>query len=676
MMDFSQIEQLAVDTIRTLSIDAVEKAESGHPGMPMGAAPMAYKLWIKHLNHNPGNPKWFNRDRFVLSAGHGSMLLYSLLHLSGYDLSLAELKNFRQWGSKTPGHPEYGHTPGVEATTGPLGQGVAMAVGMAMAERHLAAKFNKEHYDIINHFTYCLCSDGDLMEGVAAEAASLAGHLKLERLIVLYDSNNISLDGKLEQSFTEDVKKRFAAYGWEILSVEDGNDLTAIDQALENAKAGSGRPTLIEVKTIIGFGAPNKSGTSAAHGAPLGEKEAKAAKDFYKWNYGEAFFVPDMVYAHFDKYIRQRGEKLEKQWNDLFTGYRRDYPELAQALEESLNGNMPSGWDKGLPVYAAGTRIASRSASGEVMNMLAKSIPTFFGGSADLASSNKTLIKNTGDFSPEDYSGSNIWFGVREFAMGATLNGMALHGGLKVYGGTFLIFSDYMRPSIRLAALMKLPVTYVFTHDSIALGEDGPTHQPVEQLASLRAMPNINVIRPGDANETVAAWKVAMESTHNPTALILSRQDLVSFAGSEQKAEDGVRHGAYIISQGNTSDPQALLLASGSEVQLALAAQQVLAQDNIAVNVISFPSWYLFEAQSKEYQEAVLPPKVKVRLAIEMGTSLGWERYIGSNGLSLAVNRFGASAPEKILLKEYGFTVENIVEKVKELLQHLPCETY
>lgn len=667
-MEISQIEQLAVDTIRTLAIDAIEKAGSGHPGLPMGAAPMAYKLWIKHLNHNPGNPQWFNRDRFVLSAGHGSMLLYSLLHLSGYGLSLEELKNFRQWGSKTPGHPEYGHTPGVEATTGPLGQGMAMAVGMAMAERHLAAQYNKEHYDIINHFTYCLCSDGDLMEGVSAEAASLAGHLKLGRLIVLYDSNDISLDGKLEQSFTEDVKKRFEAYGWQVLSVKDGNNLTAIDQALDMAKAGSDRPTLIEVKTIIGFGAPNKSGTSAAHGAPLGKEEAKSAKTFYQWNCEDEFCVPDMVYAHFDKYIKQRGEKLEKQWNDLFAGYRREYPELAQTLEAAATGKMPVDWDKRLPAYAAGTRIATRSASGEVMNMLAQSIPAFFGGSADLASSNKTTIKNAGNFLPGDYSGSNIWFGVREFAMGATLNGMALHGGLKVYGGTFLIFSDYLRPAIRLAALMKLPVTYVFTHDSIAVGEDGPTHQPVEQLASLRAMPNINVIRPGDGNETVAAWKVAMESTSNPTALILSRQDLVTFASSEN-AEEGVRRGAYIISKAQADNPQALLLASGSEVQLALAAQQVLAQDNLAVDVISFPSWYLFEAQSAEYKEAILPSKVKVRLAIEMGAALGWERYVGSNGHILAINRFGASAPEKTLLKEYGFTVENIVEKVKELLQ-------
>ncbi len=667
-MEIKEIEQLAINTIRTLSIDAVEKANSGHPGLPMGAAPMALKLWTKHLRHNPKNPAWFNRDRFILSAGHGSMLLYSLLHLSGYDLSLADLKSFRQWNSKTPGHPEYGHTPGVEATTGPLGQGFAMAVGMAIAERHLAAQYNKDRFLMINHFTYCLCSDGDLMEGVAAEAASLAGHLKLNRLIVLYDSNDISLDGKLEMSFSEDVKKRFLAYGWQFLRIENGNDLDLIDNALAIARDNTSQPTLIEIKTTIGYGAPNKAGSSAAHGAPLGKEEAKAAKKFYQWPYTDDFHVPDIVYDYFDKAVVHKGEQLESQWNDLFINYQREYPELSQSLDTAISGKTPLGWDVQLPVYLPGVPIASRSASGEVMNILSKNIPAFFGGSADLASSNKTLIKNAGDFSATNYGGKNIWFGVREFAMGAALNGLCLHGGLKVYGATFFIFSDYLRPAMRLAALMKLPVTYVFTHDSIAVGEDGPTHEPIEQLAALRAMPNFNVIRPADGNETVTAWKIALESTRMPTALILSRQDLVTLAGTKETAEDGVRRGAYIISCAKSDHPQVLLMASGSEVTLAIDAQRVLAQDNIDATVISFPSWNLFEAQEISYQEMILPPQVTVRIAIEMGSPQGWERYVGPNGRILAIDSFGSSAPAKVLLKEYGFTVENIVSKVKKLL--------
>lgn len=670
MMKNDEVDQLAVNTIRTLSIDGIEKANSGHPGMPMGAAPMAFTLWTKHLNHNPSNPKWFNRDRFVLSAGHGSMLLYSLLHLSGYDLSIDDLKSFRQWMSKTPGHPEYGHTPGVDATTGPLGQGIAMAVGMAMGERHLAATYNKEQYEVINHFTYSMCGDGDLMEGVSAEAASLAGHLKLGKLIVLYDSNNISLDGKLGQSFSEDVKKRFEAYGWQVILVEDGNDLKSIDEALTIAKADMSRPTLIEVKTVIGFGAPNKAGSSSAHGSPLGKAEVKLTKDYYQWSYEEDFYVPEAIYALFDKTVKQRGGELEKNWNATFAKYHKEYPELAAKLEQGIAGTLPMDWDKQLPVYAEGSQIASRSSSGEVMNALSLSIPAFFGGSADLASSNKTMIKNGGDFLPENYSGRNIWFGVREFAMGAALNGMALHGGLKVYGGTFFIFSDYLRPAIRLAALMKLPVTYVFTHDSIAVGEDGPTHEPVEQLASLRALPNLNVIRPADGNETVAAWKVALESTETPTVLALSRQNLMTIPGTHQTADMGVRQGAYVISKGAADIPQALLLATGSEVQLAILAQRQLATENISVSVISFPSWDLFEKQSVEYRKTILLPHVKVRLAIEMGSSLGWERYVGDSGGVLAIDRFGASGTEERLLREYGFTVENVVKKVKELLKN------
>ena len=667
-MNSNEIDQLAVNTIRTLSIDGVEKANSGHPGLPMGAAPMAYELWTKHLKHNPSNPKWFNRDRFVLSAGHGSMLLYSLLHLSGYDLSIDDLKSFRQWMSKTPGHPEYGHTPGVDATTGPLGQGIAMAVGMAMSERHLAANYNKDNHEIINHFTYSLCGDGDLMEGVSAEAASLAGHLKLGRLIVLYDSNNISLDGKLEQSFSENVSKRFDAYGWQVIRVEDGNDLVAIDQALTNAKAESSRPTLIEVKTVIGFGAPNKAGSSSAHGSPLGKPEVKLTKESYQWLYEDEFYVPEEVYTYFKKNVQERGQELEKEWDASLLSYHKEYPELAEKLEQAIAGKLPSDWDNHLPVYEEGTKIATRSSSGEVMNALSQNIPAFFGGSADLASSNKTMIKNGGDFLPANYSGRNIWFGVREFAMGAALNGMALHGGLKVYGATFFIFSDYLRPAIRLAALMKLPVTYVFTHDSIAVGEDGPTHEPIEQLASLRAVPNLNVIRPADANESVAAWKVAIESTETPTVLALSRQNLLTLSGTKQTAAEGVSKGAYVISKGKADIPQALLLATGSEVQLAIQAQDQLAIDHISVDVISFPSWNLFEMQSSEYKKTILPPHVKIRLAIEMGSSLGWDRYVGDLGDVLAIDRFGASGPEEILLKEYGFTAQNVVSKLKKLL--------
>ncbi len=668
-MKSKKIDQLAINTIRNLSIDAVEKANSGHPGMPMGAASMAYQLWTKHMHHNPKNPKWFNRDRFVLSAGHGSILLYSLLHLSGYDLTIEDLKRFRQWQSRTPGHPEYGHTPGVDATTGPLGQGIAMAVGMAMAERHLAAQYNKAEYEIVDHCTYSICGDGDLMEGVSAEAASLAGHLKLGRLIVLYDSNNISLDGKLNLSFSEDVQKRFKAYGWQVLYVEDGNDLAIIDKALVKAKADTLRPTLIEVKTTIGFGSPNKAGSSASHGSPLGKEEVQLTKAAYKWSYEEDFYVPDEVYTHFSETVIKEGARLEEKWNTLLDKYRIEYPELAKNLESAINGLLPDHWDSNLPQYEDGKKIASRSSSGEVINAFAKTVPALFGGSADLASSNKTTIKDANPFSSVDYSGRNIWFGVREFAMGAALNGMALHGGLKVYGATFFIFSDYLRPAIRLAALMKLPVTYVFTHDSIAVGEDGPTHEPIEQLASLRALPNLNLIRPADGNETVAAWKIALESFDKPTALVLSRQDLITIPGTKESADQGVRQGAYVISKARAETPDALLLATGSEVQLAVQAQSQLASENIFVSVVSFPSWNLFADQSREYQETVLPSNVKVRLAIEMGSTLGWERYVGDQGCVLGIDTFGASAPESIVLKEYGFTVEHVVAKVKELLK-------
>ncbi|WP_338447768.1 transketolase [Niallia oryzisoli] len=664
---FDQVDSLAIASIRTLSIDAIEKANSGHPGMPMGAAPMAYTLWSRFMNHNPKNPKWFNRDRFVLSAGHGSMLLYSLLHLSGYDVSMEDLKEFRQWGSKTPGHPEYGHTSGVDATTGPLGQGIAMGVGMAMAERHLAEVYNKDNYKVVDHYTYGICGDGDLMEGVSAEAASLAGHLKLGRLVVLYDSNDISLDGDLNQSFSESVENRFKAYGWQYLRVEDGNDLTEIANALEEAKKDETRPTLIEVRTVIGYGSPNKSGKSASHGSPLGSEEIKLTKEAYNWTFEEDFHVPQEVYDQFKKLILEQGEKKEKEWNELFAQYKNDFPELGKELEQAINNELPEGWHKDLPVYEEGKALASRASSGEALNGIAKNLPSLFGGSADLAGSNKTLIKGTADFLPGSYEGRNIWFGVREFAMGAALNGMALHGGLKVFGGTFFVFSDYLRPAIRLAALMSLPVTYVFTHDSIAVGEDGPTHEPVEQLAALRAMPNLSVIRPADGNETAAAWRLAIESTDKPTALVLTRQDLPTIKGSAQAAYDGVAKGAYVVSPANKETADVLLLASGSEVNLAIEAQKALETEGIYASVVSMPSWDRFESQSKEYKESVIPKSVKKRLAIEMGSSLGWHRYAGDEGDVLAIDQFGASAPGEKIIEEYGFTVENVVAKVKAL---------
>lgn len=662
------IEELSIASIRTLSIDAIEKANSGHPGMPMGAAGMGYKLWTTFMNHNPKNPNWFNRDRFVLSAGHGSMFIYSLLHLSGYDVTMDDIKNFRQWGSRTPGHPEFGHTPGVEATTGPLGQGVSMAVGMAMAERHLAAKYNKDDFNVIDHYTYSICGDGDLMEGVSQEASSLAAHLKLGRLIVLYDSNDISLDGELDRSFTENVQARYEAYGWQVIRVEDGNDINEIAKAIEEAKAETNRPTLIEVKTVIGFGSPNKGGSSASHGAPLGEAEIKLTKENYKWTFEEDFHVPEEVYAHFKETVQDRGQQLEEEWDKQFSSYKEKYPELANELEASINNELPEGWEKQLPSYEVGDKQATRAASGDLINAIAKTVPSFFGGSADLAGSNKTAIKDEADFTSEDYSGRNIWFGVREFAMAAALNGMTLHGGLKVYGGTFFVFSDYLKPAVRLSALMQVPVTYVLTHDSIAVGEDGPTHEPVEQLAGLRAMPGLSTIRPADGNETSAAWRLAIESNDAPHALVLSRQGLPVLEGTAEKAYEGTKKGAYVLSEAKEA-PEALLLATGSEVSLAVEAQKELEKEGIQVNVISMPSWDRFEKQSDEYKNTVLPKNVKKRLGIEMAASLGWHRYTGDEGKVMAIDTFGASAPGDKVIEEYGFTVANVVSHVKEMLK-------
>ena len=664
----AQIEQKAINTIRTLSIDAIERANSGHPGLPMGAAPMAYSLFTDFMNHNPKNSKWFNRDRFVLSAGHGSMLLYSLLHLSGYDVTIEDLKSFRQFKSRTPGHPEVLDTDGVEATTGPLGQGVAMAVGIAMAEAHLAAKYNKDDFNIIDHYTYSLVGDGDIMEGISHEAASLAGHLGLGKLIVLYDSNDISLDGDLDRSFSDHTQKRFEAYNWEVIRVEDGNDLAEIRKAITKAKENTEQPTLIEVKTIIGYGSPNKSNSSASHGAPLGADEVKLTKEYYKWEHDE-FHVDTDVYNNFEEKVVKKGAQSEEEWNKLFNEYKHSYPELATDLELAINNKLPEDWDKNLPRYEAGKdKLATRAASSDAINALAKSIPNLFGGSADLASSNNTMIKDDGDFTKASYDGRNIWFGVREFAMGAALNGMALHGGLKVYGGTFFVFSDYLRAAIRLSAIMNTPVTYVFTHDSIAVGEDGPTHEPVEQLASLRAMPNLSVIRPADGNETQAAWQLALESEDKPTALVLTRQGLPTLPNTANKAYEGVSRGAYVISDAK-NEPEAILLATGSEVSLAVEAQKVLLDKNIDVRVVSIPSWDRFESQDETYKNEVIPTHIKKRVAIEMASSFGWERYAGDEGKIIAVDKFGASGKGDVVVKEYGFTIENVVRHVEDLLK-------
>jgi transketolase len=664
------VDQLSIDTIRTLAIDAIEKAKSGHPGMPMGAAPMGYQLFAKTMNHNPSNPAWINRDRFVLSAGHGSMLLYSLLHLSGYDLPIEELKQFRQWGSKTPGHPEFGHTAGVDATTGPLGQGVAMAVGMAMAEAHLAASYNKEGYNVIDHFTYAICGDGDLMEGVASEAASLAAHLKLGKLVVLYDSNDISLDGELNLSFSENVQKRFEAYGWQVIRVEDGNDLDALGKAVAAAQAELSKPTLIEVKTVIGYGSPNKGGKgghAGPHGSPLGEEETKLTKEFYGWGH-EPFTVPDQVRAHFAE-VKAKGEKTNAEWDKLFAAYKSAYPELAAQFETAVAGKLPEGWDKDLPAYTPADKpVSTRVASGNALNGIAKNVPSLAGGSADLESSTMTHLKGLPVFKPGSYEGRNFYFGVREFAMACAMNGISLHGGIKIYGATFFVFTDYLRPAVRLSALMKQPVTYVLTHDSIAVGEDGPTHEPIEQLASLRIIPDLTVIRPADGNETSAAWAYALQNNSKPVALVLTRQNLPILEGTNEKAREGVAKGAYVVSDAANGKPQAQIIATGSEVQLAVAAQQALAAEGIHVRVISMPSWDLFEAQPQAYKDSVLLPDVKARLAVEMASPFGWERYVGEKGAILGIDKFGASAPGDRVIKEYGFTVENVVSKVKALL--------
>lgn len=663
---FDKTDQLGVNTIRTLSIEAVQKANSGHPGLPMGAAPMAYALWTKHLKVNPTTSRnWVDRDRFVLSAGHGSAMLYSLLHLSGYNVTIDDLKNFRQWDSKTPGHPEVHHTDGVEATTGPLGQGIAMAVGMAMAEAHLAATYNRDSFPVMDHYTYAICGDGDLMEGVSQEASSMAGHMKLGKLIVLYDSNDISLDGPTSKAFTENVGARYEAYGWQHILVKDGNDLDEIEAAIEAAKAETDKPTLIEVKTVIGYGAP-KEGTSSVHGAPIGEEGITAAKAVYGWEYPD-FTVPEEVAARFKKTMIDEGQKAEDAWNEMFKNYEHAHPELAKQFKEAFANQLPEGWEQELPKYELGTSAASRVTSKETIQAISKVVPSFWGGSADLSASNNTMVATEKDFEPGQYEGRNIWFGVREFAMAAAMNGIQLHGGSHVYGGTFFVFTDYLRPAIRLAALQKVPVTYVLTHDSVAVGEDGPTHEPIEQLASVRCIPNVHVIRPADGNETVAAWKIAMTSTETPTILVLSRQNLPVLEGTLEHASDSVQKGAYVLSPQKGEQPAGILIATGSEVNLAVEAQAKLAEEGIDVSVVSMPSFDLFEKQSAEYKESVLPKAVTKRVAIEAAASFGWERYVGTEGKTITIDHFGASAPGGLVLEKFGFTPENVVNTYKSL---------
>lgn len=663
---FDTIDQLAVNTIRTLSMDVVEAANSGHPGLPMGAAPMAYSLWAKHYNTNPKNSKWFNRDRFILSAGHGSAMLYSLLHLSGYDVSLDDLKNFRQLGSKMPGHPEVHITDGVEATTGPLGQGIANGVGMAMAEAHLAATYNKKEFPVVDHYTYVLCSDGDLQEGISHEAASLAGHLKLGKLIMLYDSNDIQLDGPTNKAFSEDIQKRFEAYGWDYSYVEDGNNLADIDEAIHQAKTVTDKPTIIEIRTEIGYGAEN-AGTSEVHGAPLGPDGTAFAKNSYKWE-EEDFFVPEEVYDRFNENIVENGQKLEEEWNQLLENYKNEYPELAEQFEQALSNKLPEDWEEKLPVYEEGSDdIATRSVSGEVINAIAEVVPNFWGGSADLSGSNMTMIDGAEDFSAENYEGKNIWYGVREHAMASALNGILLHGGTKSYVATFFVFSDYLRPAVRLAALSKIPSIYVLTHDSVAVGEDGPTHEPVEHLSSYRGMPNVTMMRPSDANEVAAAWKVAITSETRPTLLALTRQNLPVLPNTDKLASEFVEKGAYVLSPAK-DEAKGLLLATGSEVQLAIKAQEKLLEKGHDVAVVSMPSLELFELQSDEYKESVLPKDVKNRVAIEMGASLGWHRYVGTDGKVIGIDRFGESGKGEEVIEYLGFTVENVVNEYLSLI--------
>jgi transketolase len=666
--------QLAIDTIRTLAIDGVEKAKSGHPGAPMGAAPMAYVLWTKFLRHAPTDPRWPDRDRFVLSAGHASMLLYALLHLTGYDLPLEELQHFRQYGSRTPGHPEFGLTPGVDATTGPLGQGFANAVGMAIAERRLAAEFNRDGHDVIDHWTYGICSDGDLQEGISAEAASLAGHLRLGKLLFLYDDNHVQLDGPTSWAWSEDVLQRFDAYGWDTRRVKDGNDIEAIQNAIEAAREDP-RPSLVAVRTIIGYGAPTKAGTQKAHGQPLGPDEVRAAKLAYGWDPDKTFYVPDEALLTF-RHAIPRGEELVLEWQSRVTRYAEAHPDLAHELERRLNGDLPDGYEAGLPSYTTtDAPMGTRNASQAAIQALGASLPELFGGAADLSESNLTDIKGAGDFTPTE-SGRNLRFGVREHAMGGATNGIAYHGGFLPYCGTFLNFSDYMRGSVRLAALSRLHTIYVWTHDSVGLGEDGPTHQPIEHYAALRAMPNLWFVRPGDPNEAIAAWRLAVERRDGPVALALTRQKIPVLEGTHERAWRGMKRGGYILadaidpteSTGEAVQPDIILIATGSELHLAMGARAALMEEKMRVRVVSLPCWEQFQAQTQAYRDQVLPPECTHRLSIEAGSSLGWDRWVGNEGAMLSIERFGASAPVEQIMERFGFTVDNVAELARGLM--------
>lgn len=666
MSNNDNLQQQAINTIRFLSADGVQKANSGHPGLPMGTAAIAYTVWTRHLKINPANPDWPDRDRFVLSGGHGSMLLYSLLYLSGFDLSLDELKNFRQWGSKTPGHPEYGLTPGVETTTGPLGQGFANGVGMAIAEAHLASEFNQPDQKIVDHFIYAIVTDGDLMEGVASEAASLAGHLKLGKLIYFYDDNHISIEGSTEIAFTEDRVKRFEAYGWQVLRVDDGNDVEKIDAAIKQAKTDP-RPSIIICKTIIGFGLPTKQGTEKAHGEPPGEEELAKAKENAGWPTTEKFFVPDDVLEHFRK-IKSSGIEKEKQWDETFNNYKKSYPELAAEFERRIAGKLPENWAEGLKKFETDPKgIASRISSGTMINEISAKIPELMGGSADLAPSNKSWINASNAFQAVNPDGRNLHFGVREHAMGAVVNGMAYHKGLIPFGATFLVFSDYMRGALRVSAISHLPSIWVFTHDSIGLGEDGPTHQAVEHLMSLRLIPNFSVIRPADANEVREAWIAAINRKNGPTALILSRQNLPTIDRTKYANENGLHKGAYVLADLGDNKPEVILIASGSEVDLIIKTGEKLVAEGKSVRLVSFPSWDLFDAQPQSYKDQVLDPAIERRMAVEAGSKTGWEKWVGTKGAIVGMSSYGASAHAEVLFKEFGFTVDNVYSIAKGL---------
>jgi transketolase len=661
------LDELCINTIRTLSMDAVQRANSGHPGTPMALAPLAYLLWTRHMKHNPADPDWIDRDRFILSAGHASMLLYSLLYLSGYGLTLEDLKAFRQWESRTPGHPEYGLTPGVETTTGPLGQGLANGVGMAMAEARLAALHNRVDHEVIDHHTWVICSDGDLMEGVASEAASLAGHLKLGKLICFWDDNSITIEGSTDLAFTEDVSDRFHAYGWNTITVDDGNDLAALQRAIEEATADP-RPSLIGVRTIIGYGSPNKAGSEDAHGAPLGEEEIRLTKENLGWQWSEPFHVPDEALAHMREQL-DRGGALQAEWKARWDAYAAAHPEAADSLQAALERRLPEGWDSEIPGFSVGDKpIATRAASGKVLNAIARQVPWLIGGSADLAGSNNTTIEGETSFSATNYIGRNLHFGVREHAMGSVMNGLSLHGGVRPYGGTFLIFSDYMRPPVRLAALMQQPVIYVYTHDSVGLGEDGPTHQPIEQLAALRAIPGLVDIRPADAAETAEAWRFIMEYVEGPVFLALTRQAVPHLDRDRFAAAAGLRRGAYVLAEAEGDAPELILLASGSEVALAVEARERLQSEGVPTRVVSMPSWALFCRQSVEYREDVLPPSVTARVAVEAGSQVGWHQWVGLDGEIIGISRFGESAPAKTVFHELGFNVDNIVAHARQAL--------